>query len=75
MPEVLSPEELQALEEKVGGRFKLTTAIQRRLRELCKGAQPLVEVETENLIDIALAEIHAGKVSVKGDPPQRRRRR
>ena len=55
MPEgIMTPQELHDLEEKFGGRFKLTVIVQRRLRELCRGAAPLVETESKNLIDVAL---------------------
>ncbi|MHC4607417.1 MAG: DNA-directed RNA polymerase subunit omega [Planctomycetota bacterium] len=59
-------EDVDTLAEQLGGQFKLTVLIQRRLRELCKGAAPLVETESRNLIDIAIEEIKAGKVSYEG---------
>lgn len=55
-----------ALAEQFGGRFKLTVLIQKRVRELVKGAQRLVETDSKNLIDVALQEILAGKVKVEG---------
>lgn len=46
-----------------GGRFKLTVLIQKRIQELAKGAPPLVQLDgRRTLIDIAIEEIHQGKV-------------
>jgi DNA-directed RNA polymerase omega subunit len=58
--------EIDGLAEKFGGRFKLTVLIQKRVRELVKGAQKLVDSEHKNLIDIAVEEIKAGKVAYEG---------
>jgi len=58
--------EIDGLAEKFGGRFKLTVLIQKRVRELVKGAQKLVDSEHKNLIDIAVEEIKAGKVTYEG---------
>ena len=59
-------EEIDELAQTVGGRFKLTVLLQKRLRELGRGAAALVEVSEKNLIDIALEEIRQGKVSFEG---------
>ncbi|MBI2930128.1 MAG: DNA-directed RNA polymerase subunit omega [Planctomycetes bacterium] len=58
--------EIDAMAEKFGGRFKLTVLIQKRVRELCKGAARLVETDKKNLIDIAMDEIRAGKITWEG---------
>ena len=55
--------EIDHLAEKFGGRFKLTVLIQKRLKELVKGAAKLVDLEDRNLINIVLEEIRQGKVS------------
>jgi DNA-directed RNA polymerase omega subunit len=62
----MTKSEIDGLAEKFGGRFKLTVLIQKRVRELVKGAQKLIESEHKNLIDIALDEIKAGKVGYEG---------
>ena len=50
--------------EKVGGAFKLTVLLQKRVRELVRGATPLVNAdETANPIDVALDEILQDKIS------------
>ena len=42
---------------KVGGRFKLSSLIQKRLVALNRGARPLVELPTKNQMEIVVAEI------------------
>ena len=58
--------EIDQLAEKFGGRYKLTVLIQKRLKELVKGAQKLVDVEDRNLINIVMEEIRQGKVTFEG---------
>lgn len=58
--------EIDALADKFGGRYKLTVLIQKRLRELTKGAQKLVDVESRNLIHVVLEEIRQGKIGIEG---------
>jgi len=47
-----------------GGRFRMTSIIQKRLRELVRGARPLVEVPRgrKDLIDIVMRELEEGKI-------------
>jgi DNA-directed RNA polymerase subunit omega len=47
---------------KVGGRFKLSTLIQKRLVALNAGSRPLVDVNTENKMAIVLQEILQDKI-------------
>jgi DNA-directed RNA polymerase subunit omega len=54
--------EIEKLIDKVGGSFKLTILIQRRLLELKKGAPPLVESTSSNLMDIIYEEILTDKI-------------
>ena len=63
---VMDKSEVDALAEKFGGRFKLTVLIQKRVKELVKGAARLVETPHKNLIDVALEEIRQGKVALEG---------
>jgi len=58
---------LEALKEegivnKVGGRFKLSTLIQKRLVALNAGSRPLVQANTENKMEIVLQEILQDKI-------------
>jgi DNA-directed RNA polymerase subunit omega len=55
---------IDELDAKVGGRFKLTALLQKRIRELVAGAPRLVEIRSDNPIDVAIAEIRAGKVEL-----------
>ena len=51
--------------EKVGGSFKLSVLLQKRVRELVRGGRALVEVgERDSPIDIALREVLEEKVTV-----------
>ncbi len=59
MMEELKEEEIV---NKVGGRFKLSTLIQKRLVALNKGSRPLVELNTENKMSIVLQEILQDKI-------------
>ena len=53
---------------KVGGRFKLTALIQRRLLELTQGSRPLIEdTEGKTLMEIVVEEIRRDKVAIDHD--------
>ncbi len=66
----------EAIVNKVGGRFKLSTLIQKRLVQLNRGSRPLVEHPPENKMEVVLQEIlqdkiflsSAGELSVVGEP-------
>jgi DNA-directed RNA polymerase subunit omega len=47
---------------KVGGRFKLSTLIQKRLVQLNQGSRPLVRASTNDKMKIVLQEILEGKI-------------
>ena len=47
---------------KVGGRFKLSTLIQKRLVALNAGSRPLVEMDTQDKMSIVLQEILQDKI-------------
>ena len=50
---------------KVGGRFKLTALIQRRLVELMQGARPLVETKGLTEVEIVVKELVEDKIAVR----------
>ena len=54
-----------ALVNKVGGRFKLSALIQRRMLEIMQGSRPLIE-DTEGLtmMEIAIQEIVEDKIAI-----------
>jgi DNA-directed RNA polymerase subunit omega len=63
---------------KVGGRFKLSTLIQKRLVALNGGSRPLVDVTTDDKMQIVIEEIKQNKIyldtslnlRVTGDSPE-----
>lgn len=59
MLEELKEEEIV---NKVGGRFKLSALIQKRLVALNRGARPLVELATKNQMEIVVTEIMQNKI-------------
>ncbi|MFN3151935.1 MULTISPECIES: DNA-directed RNA polymerase subunit omega [Bremerella] len=48
--------------KKVGGRFKLSTLIQKRLVALNAGSRPLVDMNSDNKMEIVLEEIKQDKI-------------
>jgi DNA-directed RNA polymerase subunit omega len=63
---------------KVGGRFKLATLIQKRLIALNQGSRPLVDMRTPDKMAVVIAEIMqnkiyldmTGKVQAVGEAPE-----
>jgi DNA-directed RNA polymerase subunit omega len=47
---------------KVGGRFKLSTLIQKRLLQLNQGSRALVDLDTQDRMKIAIQEIVQDKI-------------
>jgi DNA-directed RNA polymerase subunit omega len=62
---------------KVGGRFKLTALIQKRMLELMDGARPLVERGNMTDLEVVVQEILQDKIAIDyagsglDDPPPR----
>lgn len=57
--------------EKVGGRFKLTTLIQRRWLQLMQGARPMVDPKGLTELEVVIREIEEGKIvleTTEGSP-------
>jgi len=60
-------EELKSTDivNKVGGKFKLTALIQKRLGELMQGARPLIEdTEGKTQLEIVVQEILQDKITI-----------
>ncbi len=63
---------------KVGGRFKLSTLIQKRMVAINGGARPLVTIDTKNPMEVVVEEILQDKiyldsseqVKITGDSPE-----
>ena len=50
---------------KVGGRFKLTALVQKRLSELLQGSRPLIEdCENKTMLEIVIQEILQDKIAI-----------
>ena len=63
-------EDLKNIElvKKVGGRFKLTALIQKRLMELMQGGRPLIEnSEGMSQLQIVVEEIKLDKIAIDYD--------
>ncbi len=71
MIEALKSEEIV---DKVGGRFKLTALIQKRMVEIIQGARPLIEVpKGMTTMEIVIQEILEDKIAIdyeKSDIPR-----
>lgn len=52
----------EGIVNKVGGRFKLSTLIQKRLVALNKGARPLIDMKTDDKMQIVIQEILQDKI-------------
>ncbi len=61
MIEALKDEEVI---NKVGGKFKLTSLIQHRVRELMDGSRPLVERGGRSDLEVAIQEIIEDKINI-----------
>ena len=59
MHEILKEEEIV---NKVGGRFKLSTLIQKRLVQLNAGSRPLIESPPDDKMEIVLLEVLQDKI-------------
>lgn len=57
----------EELIQKVGGRFKLSTLIQKRLVALNQGAPALIETDLEDKIKIVIREIMEDKIYLDTD--------
>ncbi len=64
MLEELKEEEIV---NKVGGRFKLSTLIQKRLVQLNQGSRALVSIDTHDKMQIVLQEIVQDKIVLNMD--------
>ena len=52
----------ESIVNKVGGRFKLSTLIQKRMVALNTGARPLVDIRSQDRLQIVLQEIVQDKI-------------
>jgi len=60
----------EELINKVGGKFRLTALIQRRLAELMQGGRPLIkETEGKSMLEIVIQEILQDKITIDEGVP------
>ena len=52
------------LADKAGGLFRLTVLLQKRVRELVNGARPLVEIDDDNPVNIAMREVEEDAIEL-----------
>ncbi len=57
----------QSLQDAVGGSFHKTALLQKRVRELIRGAIPLIETRDKNPIRIAFMEMQQGLIELVPD--------
>jgi DNA-directed RNA polymerase subunit omega len=66
-------DELKSVEvvNKVGGRFKLASLVQKRMAELLQGSRPLIEnTQGLTLLEIVAQEILQDKITIENAPDQ-----
>jgi DNA-directed RNA polymerase subunit omega len=60
---------------KVGGRFKLSALIQKRMLEIMQGARPLIEdTEGKTMMEIVVQEVKEDKIAIdmsKSEEPEK----
>jgi len=55
---------------KVGGKFKLTALVQKRLAELLQGGRPLIkDIEGKTILEIVIQEILQDKITADDGVP------
>ncbi len=55
--------------DKIGGKFKLSALIQKRMVELMQGARPLIEdIEGKTMMEIVVSEIMQDKIAIDDSP-------
>ena len=57
----------QELVKQVGGSFRLTALLQKRVRELVRGQRPLFETRERNYVKIASEELRRGLIELVPD--------
>ncbi|MEM7201243.1 MAG: DNA-directed RNA polymerase subunit omega [Planctomycetota bacterium] len=60
----------QQLVRQVGGSFRLTALLQKRVRELVRGQKPLFETRDRNYIKIAAEELRRGLIDLVAEEEQ-----
>lgn len=58
-------EKIEQASKKVGGYYKLTVLVQKRIKELVRGAAPLIETKIDDPLEIAIEEILQDKIQLE----------
>lgn len=58
-------EKIEQASKKVGGYYKLTVLVQKRVKELVRGAAPLIETKIDDPLEIAIEEILQDKIQLE----------
>ena len=69
---MIDQSKFEFLYKKCGGVFKTTVLMQKRMRELNRGARRLVEDNAKNPIEVVMGEIHANKIELIPDNEENR---
>ncbi len=64
----------QRLVRQVGGSFRLTALLQKRVRELVRGQKPLYETRERNYLKIAAEELERNLIDLVPDEDERKDR-
>lgn len=64
---MINPARFETQYKAIGGVFHATALIQKRMRELNRGAKPLVEEHPRNLIEMVLAEMDKQRIKLVQD--------
>ena len=69
---MIDQRKFQNLYKQVGGVYMTTVLIQKRLRELNRGARKLVDCQAKNPIEVVMAEIEESKIELIPDTDENR---
>jgi DNA-directed RNA polymerase subunit K/omega len=69
---MINQSKFQQLYDKVGGVYRTTVLMQKRMRELNRGARRLVDDDAKNPIAIVMREIEEGRIELIPDTPENR---
>jgi DNA-directed RNA polymerase subunit K/omega len=72
MKPMIEHNKLDGLYEKIGGVYKTTVLIQKRLRELNRGARKLVAEESKSPIAIVMSEVESDRIALVPDTEENR---
>ena len=70
IPKMIDELKSEKLVNKVGGKFKLTALVQKRLGELMQGGRPLIkDTQGKTMLEIVIQEILQDKIAIDDGMP------